>query len=816
MLKALGKAYMEKSMHAEAAERFEQLVKLGSADEEVYVLLSKAYIALGRNDDHALKVYQQAVDFAPEDRDVIFAASTAFLRSGRRDQKALEIYEKAVAYNTPNFKQLGTVLAQLYYQQRSFKHCRATTKQLLARGGYDPLVLSLFLRSCWHLRAYDDAIAELKRLLQVAGHRSQVLRHLVTAYLEKKSALRNNSEGFLLGPTDVSACHQFLQLTSTFRRIRDVILYLDVKRLVLENSAETEQIRRQLEPVMSLGLAEDLTGLEGLRDYLGSSPFNFAQDILTRLETFEALSNQAQLARDRHDLSTLEQVTGSELSEISLSSTQEIELDALEGLLVLTISNFDKLRTEHGSEKARLAAEKFTMLVASQFEKHGLRRAWGTADGLIILAEELDGALRFATQLLRKLERYNFVSDPSEQIHLQVGLHRLGYGEEPTPMRLLNDMAMALKTAVVRWPLATPVSETVDPASLPTGVRILLTQDAQPAIEASDEFRINRLGRFRLQYEPKYVGLYEAVWRDPVEDLRIGVIRRLGKFDLETELGSGPIFRTYRAQDTTLLRPVILKIIQSPTFTRLPFDDPKRQAYQARAKAVARLSHPNLANVYEISEDQALNYLAREFVEGETLGKLLARQGPMDPEQLMTMILAVLRALEYAHDNGVAHGNLRPSNIRVNGANVKLMDFDLRSDLFWVSDSGRAFAAEPKNPRLSYLSPEQLHGLEPAPVSDIFALGTIMYEALTGVNPFLLGNTDSVAQAVLQHRPARPSVLNSQLPEFCDYIVLRSLEKQPARRFPNVSTMIKEIRAAFDKDALHNFNYYIAQARTSR
>lgn len=813
MLKGLGQAYMEKGRAGDAVERFETMIKLGITDADVYIHLSQALAATGRTDSRAQEVLQHAARLAPESREVILAAASVFLQSGRRDPEAQQIYEKAVAYDPPTLRQLGTVLAQLYYEQGRYDRCRVTARHLLARFGYDETILDLFLCSCRHLNAHDPAISELKRLIDVGGDKEHILRHLAAAYLEKKSARHGSTEPFLLSPTDLRHCQEFLQLSPPLTRIEDVVLRLDVRRMILDTFSQTEEMRQQLEPIASLDLSDIVSTLGESQHFDEASPIEFAGKILRGLEALEALSNRACLARHDTELAPFEEM-GGDLSKLSPASARHVTLERLKGVLVLFISNFEELCLEYGADQAHQAVEKFTHTVAGQLHRHSLRSAWCAADGLIVLVDDLEDALRFSIRLLRSLERYNFVADGAEQVHLKVALHRFRFADEPTPMRFLGDLSLALKTAAVDWTETETVGRPVDSATLPSGGRILLTQYARSALSDQEASHLHRLGRFRLRHEPKYVTLHQAMWRDPAHDLQVGLIQRLGKFDLEDELASGPIFRTYRGQDSVLKRPVIVKILQPAPLGRLAAEDEVRQRYERRTREVARLSHPHLANIYEVAEDQGVAYVVREAAEGISLGEIMSSGRVLDSERLLTVLLPVLQGLAYAHQKGVAHGNLHPGNIWVNGPEIKLTDFDLGSHLFSDSIQDAVGGKDAAASLLAYGAPERLRGLPPTPAGDIFSMAAIMYEALTGNRPFESADAEKIAHTTTLYQPPPPSAVREDLPPEYDAVILRGLAEDPNERFSDIRSMLKSLRAMQNDGARHPLGYYLDRGRT--
>jgi serine/threonine-protein kinase len=339
--------------------------------------------------------------------------------------------------------------------------------------------------------------------------------------------------------------------------------------------------------------------------------------------------------------------------------------------------------------------------------------------------------------------------------------------------------------------------------------RIFLTGKAYREIKSSNRFKVQTLGQFNLKYLKETLGLHEVAWRNPLDDLKFGYIKKLGRFDLLAEIASKGIFKVYKAKDSILQRFVILKVVQSESFNSLPINNPQKTAFYNLAKSLGQMSHPNIANIYEVDEDQGLTYIAREFVEGVPMSELFMDTRQFSPERLIQIMIQICKGLYYCHQQGFYHLNLKPNNIRI-GLNdqTKIMDFFIPRELFEDYQN-----LVEQNDRMYYLSPEQIQGKLGDVRSDIFALGTILYQVVTRINPFSGGSYNDVAQAIMRKHPPPPTELNPGLPKICEAIILRCLAKNPEGRFETVNQIITMLKKTFDMNGLSNFNHHIAQSR---
>jgi serine/threonine protein kinase len=242
-------------------------------------------------------------------------------------------------------------------------------------------------------------------------------------------------------------------------------------------------------------------------------------------------------------------------------------------------------------------------------------------------------------------------------------------------------------------------------------------------------------------------------------------------YELLGELRAGAAGTVYRARHTASERIVVLKVF----LVGKGVGSVGRARFRAGAAAVAALRHDNLARIYETGASADRIYLAREFVEGEDLAQRL-RAGPLPPAEAVTMARTVARALHHAHERGVGHGNLKPTNILLATTGVpKLADFGLARHL----DSGEAAWRIIATP---YLAPEQADGGKPGPAADVYALGAVLYECLTGRPPFTGADWLQTVRGSAAHLPAPPQVIRPGLAPELAAICLRCLSKDPASR----------------------------------
>jgi serine/threonine protein kinase len=244
------------------------------------------------------------------------------------------------------------------------------------------------------------------------------------------------------------------------------------------------------------------------------------------------------------------------------------------------------------------------------------------------------------------------------------------------------------------------------------------------------------------------------------------------RYRIIKELGRGGLGIVYKALDMRLQRVVALKVIHSGPNTE------SRRRLTAEARIASRLKHPNLVQTYDHGVADGVAYTVGAYVEGSTLQELMAR-GSVDSHRAIEIIQQVGRGLEYLHQQGLVHRDVKPGNILIsNEGAVLLTDFGLTVPSGTTTLMETYIAGTP-----NYLSPEQARGSTVAPSSDVFLLGIILYELLTGRHPFRASSSIETLQNIVESAPIPPRHLNPALPEPLDKVVLKALAKVPENRF---------------------------------
>ena len=272
-----------------------------------------------------------------------------------------------------------------------------------------------------------------------------------------------------------------------------------------------------------------------------------------------------------------------------------------------------------------------------------------------------------------------------------------------------------------------------------------------------------------------------------------------GRYEIQEVIGVGGMAVVYKAYDNIDDRIVAVKILKEEYLASEEF----RRRFKNESKAIAVLSHPNIVKVYDVSYGDRLQYIVMEYVEGITLKEYIEQQGVIPWKETVHFTTQILRALQHAHDKGIVHRDVKPQNIMLleNGT-IKVTDFGIarfsRSETRTMTDSAIG--------SVHYISPEQARGDITDDKADIYSVGVVMYEMLTGQVPFQSDNSVSVAIMQLQTDPKKPREINASIPEGLEQITMRAMQKKPRDRYQSAAEMILDLEE-FKRNPALKFDY---------
>ena len=259
-----------------------------------------------------------------------------------------------------------------------------------------------------------------------------------------------------------------------------------------------------------------------------------------------------------------------------------------------------------------------------------------------------------------------------------------------------------------------------------------------------------------------------------------------GRYEIHELLGVGGMAYVYKAYDNIEKRWVAIKILKEELAGNSDF----LRRFRNESKAIAVLSHPNIVKVYDVSFGDRIQYIVMEYIDGITLKQYIEQQGEIKWREALYFTVQILRALQHAHEKGIIHRDIKPQNIMLlEDGTIKVTDFGIArfSQAETLTMTDKAIGS------VHYIAPEQARGGYINDKADIYSVGVMLYEMLTGQLPFVADNAVSVAIMQMQAEPTPPSRINPSIPKGLEEITMHAMEKNPAQRFPSAADMLEDV-----------------------
>jgi cytoskeletal protein RodZ/predicted Ser/Thr protein kinase len=269
----------------------------------------------------------------------------------------------------------------------------------------------------------------------------------------------------------------------------------------------------------------------------------------------------------------------------------------------------------------------------------------------------------------------------------------------------------------------------------------------------------------------------------------MAALTKAGRYQIVSELGRGSMGIVYRGFDPIINRTVAIKTMLTEGLTPQEFQEYKAR-FQREAQAAGTLAHPNIITIYDFGEDEGILYLAMEFLEGKSLEKLVQEQNVIPIESMLPIFDQVCSALDHAHHHKIVHRDIKPANVMIlHSGTVKVTDFGIAKMMSMGMTQAGQILGTP-----NYMSPEQVKGKPVDGRSDIFALGVILYELITGEKPFFGQNITTVIYKIVNENPIPPRELDSTIHPGLSYVISKALAKSPDERYQTCRELAEDLK----------------------
>jgi serine/threonine-protein kinase len=269
-----------------------------------------------------------------------------------------------------------------------------------------------------------------------------------------------------------------------------------------------------------------------------------------------------------------------------------------------------------------------------------------------------------------------------------------------------------------------------------------------------------------------------------------------GRYEVLERVGGGGMALVYKARDLLLDRTVAVKVLR-PQFAH---DEEFVRRFRREARSAASLSHPNIVGIYDVGQDGDAHYIVMEYVEGRNLNEVIRERAPLQVGEAVRIAAQICEALEHAHQNQIIHRDIKPHNILIgNNGRVKVTDFGIARAVTaaTITQTGSVVGS------VHYFSPEHAKGVATGEKSDLYSLGIVLYQMLTGRLPFLGESPISVALKHLQESFEQPRKVNPHIPQSVENIILRAMRKNPQERYQSAREMLNDLETCLAPERLH-------------
>ncbi|GAB4314471.1 MAG: hypothetical protein Kow0059_06290 [Candidatus Sumerlaeia bacterium] len=742
ILRAIGRVALDESDHTLAIEALERLAALGQGTAELYTQLARCYAAIGDTDPRTEKAYRTALAEEPDNGVFLQNLTDAMVKLNRTDAEAIKIFEQRLKRLGAS-ESVGAQLAKAYMENNRFDAAIRLTQALLQKFPGNAEIRRIQALASLHGDQLDQAIAQYTALLQQDPGDREALVNLAMAYSFK-------------GRLDEEAAHLYLSALKIEPDNENLRLTL---ARVFAARGQMQQCIQEFKTVLS----RSPQSMDRVREEVVRTLGEYPESVPLRWFFVELLIKMNHLRDAIEQLGTLFETNPAQAPQIIRTLEFILRKDPQNIAAFVQMGLF--LRLSGDFERARAVLEKALEVRPDAAEVH--KQLAEVYEKMLTSAENME-------------IRYHL-----GKTYYQMGLFDKAIGcfqKTEQDFRWENDSVKMLGKCFLAKGLLDLAFQSYQKIPVDDELKDLLYELAQRYEHQGDIVGAKQVYKIIFAADINYRDVREKFEKlsgatsEPVNVERTSLMNELSesarrRYELLDELGRGAMGIVYRAKDIELDEVVALKILPD----NLSNNPEAVRRFKTEARSARRLAHPNIVRIHDIGEEMGRKYISMEYIEGTDLKKILRRHKKLDERTVVEFARQIADALGYAHQLGIVHRDIKPANVMITKNNqVKIADYGIAK----LVESTDATVAGAVIGTPLYMSPEQVKGEGVDPRADIYSLGVLLYEMLTGKPPFYEGDL------AYQHIHKPPPPLEGFDPDLIA-IIMRCLEKDRERRFRN-------------------------------
>ncbi len=771
LLLALGNAYLENGESDKAVEKFKQLYQSGSKDAAVLTSYASALAKAGSISDEALIVYADAIEVNKENENLHLTLAELFLKREIKQEPALLVYRRTLNFSPPFEDDIRAAIEKIF-QETTQTLTLTEIRETLLECVDSPELLSIFVATARRDKKYDETLTILKEIYTRTNNNQVYLKAICETLLEQKAHYEETGKAMALKSLDVQFCLKYQDIDLPVTRINEIETYLDFKNLFLsyqESPSPEKGSKSEYEFILTDNTIETIEEATESRKF-SEIEINITPSFSLKADFIEKIRQSS---------------TGSEQNkniEVDSLANWE-EQDAFLEYQINTIAIFEIKNYDASPDASKLPYQTLMKLIASELAQSHIFTLCTTVNGIITFCTNPRKMLEKALETNEKVERYNQVVDESEVIELRTTLHCSKVPFIDLEYQGIKEVRKAIKVHNTGLIKPQESENSNGKNSVPTNT-LYITKEVTAF---TSESGLTKVGDFKFGYFPgehpifKVSSIGKAPETSSQPESTTITKQHFGKYEIVEPILENSLTNTYKGYDPQLERPVLIKVYKTQAFSNFKEFMPLRKQFYEEVRKFNRINHPNIGVIYDAGEDGDLLYLVREFIEGKNLFEYIKDKSSNNLSEILAIFVHVCRIVAFYHQNKVWHKNLKPQNIFVFGHDdIKVVDGGLlqvhHSDKLW----------DEMNEELAYVAPEQIKGAKLTLACDIYQIAVILYELLTGLNPFYSSSPADTRVRIIADDPPPVSSYRSDIPEELDNILIKALLKNPEKRFATI------------------------------